>query len=142
MRNRKISKIVLLLLTIFFITGFVLSQIIATDYFKNMFWASYTFLIVGILLDMNAWSKLGLDVDKGKGITIRRSFDDNTALLAVTHGTLLFTFLTIKFFDKTIMKNNNTIIVMFVMTLEFELFTYLSVWNAKRDTAKALNNNK
>ena len=81
-------------------------------------------------------------IDKGKGITIRRSFDDNTALLAVTHGTLLFTFFTIEFFDKTIMKNNNTIIVMFVMTLEFELFAYLSVWNAKRDTAKALNNNK
>ncbi|MBQ6323972.1 MAG: hypothetical protein IJI22_03970 [Bacilli bacterium] len=142
MRNKKISKIILILLTIFFITGFVLSQAIATDYFKNMFWASYAFLIVGILLDVNAWSKLGLDVDKGKAITIRRSFDDNTTLLAVSHGTLTLVILLFDTFNHNVMKNNYVIIGMFIMTLEFELFTYLSIWNAKRDTAKLLKGSK
>ena len=40
------------------------------------------------------------------------------------------------------MKNNFVIIGAFVMTIEFELFMYLSVWNAKKDTAKLLKNNK
>ena len=34
------------------------------------------------------------------------------------------------------------IIIMFIMTLEFELFMYLSIWNAKRDTAKLLKDSK
>ena len=40
------------------------------------------------------------------------------------------------------MNNNYSIIIMFIMTLEFELFMYLSIWNAKRDTAKLLKDNK
>ena len=40
------------------------------------------------------------------------------------------------------MKNNLVIIGAFIMTLEFELFMYLSIWNAKRDTAKLLKDSK
>ncbi len=36
------------------------------------------FLMCGVLLGLNAWSKLGLDVDKTKSRTIRRGFDDST----------------------------------------------------------------
>ena len=64
MRNNKILKIVVILLGIWFVVSFGLSQIIATDYFKNMFWASLAILMAGTLLDLNAWSKIGLDVDK------------------------------------------------------------------------------
>ena len=39
MRNRKILKIAVILLSIFFVVSFGLSQIIGNDYFKNMFWA-------------------------------------------------------------------------------------------------------
>ena len=40
------------------------------------------------------------------------------------------------------MKNNLVTIGAFIMTLEFEIFMYLSVWNAKKDTANLLKNNK
>ena len=40
------------------------------------------------------------------------------------------------------MKNNYVIIGYFIMTVEFILFNYLSIWNAKRDTAKLLKDNK
>ena len=66
MRNRKILNILVILLCIFVIVSFVLTQTIATDYFKNMFWVASMFLMCGVLLDLNAWSKLGLDVDKTK----------------------------------------------------------------------------
>ena len=41
-----------------------------------------------------------------------------------------------------IMKNNFVIIGTFIMTLEFKLFTYLSIWNAKKETKQLLKSSK
>ncbi len=142
MRNKKILRIVVILIGIWFVVSFGLSQIVATDYFKNMFWASLAFLMVGTLLDLNAWSKIGLDVDKNKSRTIKRGFDDSTTILAVFYGTLLSVIVLLDSSKNNLMNNNYSIIIMFIMTLEFELFMYLSIWNAKRDTAKLLKDNK
>lgn len=142
MRNSKILKIAVILLSIFFVVSFGLSQIIGSDYFKNMFWASIALLAVGLILDLNAWSKLGLDIDKNKSKTIKRSFDDSTTLLVVFFGTLLCLVVLFDTLNYNVMKNNLVIIGAFIMTLEFELFMYLSVWNAKKDTANLLKNNK
>lgn len=142
MRNSKILKIAVILLSIFFVVSFGLSQIIGSDYFKNMFWASTALLAVSLILDLNAWSKLGLDIDKNKSKTIKRSFDDSTTLLVVFFGTLLCLVVLFDTLNHNVMKNNLVIIGTFIMTLEFELFMYLSVWNAKKDTANLLKNNK
>lgn len=142
MRNSKILKIAVILLSIFFVVSFGLSQIIGSDYFKNMFWASTALLAVSLILDLNAWSKLGLDIDKNKSKTIKRSFDDSTTLLVVFFGTLLCLVVLFDTFNHNVMKNNLVIIGAFIMTLEFELFMYLSIWNAKKDTANLLKNNK
>ena len=45
-------------------------------------------------------------------------------------------------FNKEVMKNNYGIIGYFILTVEFILFNYLFIWNAKRDTAKILKDNK
>ena len=142
MRNSKILKIAVILLSIFFVVSFGLSQIVGSDYFKNMFWASTALLAGSLILDLNAWSKLGLDIDKNKSKTIKRSFDDSTTLLVVFFGTLLCLVVLFDTLNHSVMKNNLVIIGAFIMTLEFELFMYLSVWNAKKDTANLLKNNK
>ena len=142
MRNSKILKIAVILLSIFFVVSFGLSQIIGSDYFKNMFWASTALLAISLILDLNAWSKLGLDIDKNKSKTIKRSFDDSTTLLVVFFGTLLCLVVLFDTLNHNVMKNNLVIIGAFIMTIEFELFMYLSVWNAKKDTANLLKNNK
>ena len=142
MRNSKILKIAVILLSIFFVVSFGLSQVIGSDYFKNMFWASTALLAVSLILDLNAWSKLGLDIDKNKSKTIKRSFDDSTTLLVVFFGTLLCLVVLFDTLNHNVMKNNLVIIGAFIMTLEFELFMYLSVWNAKKDTANLLKNSK
>ena len=107
-----------------------------------MFWASLAILMAGTLLDLNAWSKIGLDVDKNKSRTIKRGFDDSTTILAVFYGTLLAVIVLLDSSKNNLMNNNYSIIIMFIMTLEFELFMYLSIWNAKKDTAKLLKGNK
>ena len=142
MRNRKILKIAVILLSIFFVVSFGLSQIIGNDYFKNMFWVSTALLTISLILELNDWSKLGLDLDKNKSKTIKRSFDDSTTLLVVFFGTLLCLVVLFDTLNHNVMKNNLVIIGAFIMTLEFELFMYLSVWNAKKDTANLLKNNK
>jgi hypothetical protein len=142
MRNRNIFKILVILLSVLFVVSFCLAIFLANDYVKNMFWASSALLMVSVILDLNAWSKLGLDVDKNKSKTIKRSFDDSTTLLVVFYGTLLCLVILFDTLNNNVMKNNFVIIGMFIMTIEFELFTYLSIWNAKRDTAKLLNNKK
>lgn len=142
MRNSKILKIAVILLSIFFVVSFGLSQIVGNDYFKNMFWVSTALLTIGIILELNDWSKLGLDLDKNKSKTIKRSFDDSTTLLVVFFGTLLCLVVFFDTFNHDVMKNNFVIIGTFIMTIEFELFMYLSVWNAKKDTANLLKNNK
>ena len=45
-------------------------------------------------------------------------------------------------FNNEVMKNNYVIIGYFIMTIEFVLFNYLSIWNAKKDTIKLLKDNK
>ena len=142
MRSRKILNIVVVLLSVLFVISFILSQVIADDIFKNLFWVSTPLLFCSILLDLNAWSKLGLDVDKTKSSTIKRGFNDSTTLLVVFYGTLLILIVLFDSISNGIMKNNFVIIGTFIMTLEFELFTYLSIWNAKKETRQLLKGSK
>jgi hypothetical protein len=142
MQNRKVFKILIPSLTIFFILGFVLSEFISNDNYNDIYWISLLFLICGIFLDIYYWSKVGLDIDKKESKMIKRLFDDNTALLGVSYGTLLCIILFFNNLNHNVMKNNYVIIGMFIMTLEFELFTYLSIGNAKEDTAKLLKGSK
>lgn len=142
MQNRKKIRIIIILLTLFFITSFILSMTISTERTINMFWGSFALLFCGILLDINKWSKIGLDVDKNNSRTIRRSFDDSTTVSSVFIGTLTCIVVFFDTFSHNIMKNNYVIITMFIMTLEYELFSYLSIWNAKKDTATLLKKGK
>ena len=142
MRSRKILNIVVVLLSVFFVISFILSQVIADDIFKNLFWVVTSLLFCSILLDLNAWSKLGLDVDKTKSSTIKRGFNDSTTLLVVFYGTLLILIVLFDNISNGIMENNFVIMGTFIMTLEFELFTYLSIWNAKKETRQLLKGSK
>ena len=142
MRSRKILNIVVILLTVFFIVSFILSQVIVDDTFKNLFWVATPLLFCSILLVLNAWSKLGLDIDKTKSSTIKRGFNDSTTLLVVFYGTLLILIVLFDSFSNGIMENNFVIMGTFIMTLEFELFTYLSIWNAKKETRQLLKGSK
>ena len=62
--------------------------------------------------------------------------------LCIFYGTLLSVIVLLDTSKNNLMNNNYSIIIMFIMTLEFELFMYLSIWNAKRDTAKLLKDSK
>lgn len=142
MQNRKKIRIIIILLTLFFITSFILSMTISTERTINMFWASSALLFCGVLLDVNYWSKIGLDVDKKESKIIYRGFSDSTTTLSVYHGLVLCLIIIFETFNHNVMNHNLVIIGVFVMTIIFELFSYLSVFVAKRDTANLLKKGK
>ena len=105
----------------------MLTQTVATGYFKNIFWIASMFLMCGVLLDLNAWSRLGLGVDKNKSKTIRRGFDDSTILLVVFYDSLLLIIVFFNKFNNKVTNSNYVIIGYFIMTMKFILFNYLSI---------------
>ena len=145
MRSNKILWVIVIILGIFFIVSFGLSQIIANDYFKNMFWCSTALLMVGTILDLNAWSKLGLDVDKNKSRTIKRSFDDSTTLLVVFYGTLLALVVLLDSFNHNLMTNNYSIIIIsknaFFVSVIFDIYDSIGLQSDnKYNQFRVLNN--
>ena len=142
MRGKKILKVLVPILTIFFIICFIISLFIPNKNNITTYWISTWLLGFVIYFEIYYWSKIGLDVDKKKSSMIKRIFDDNTAILGVFYGTLLCIISFIDTFNENILMNNYAIITMFIMTLEFEVFTYISINNAKKDTANLLKEKK
>lgn len=142
MRGKKILKVLVPILTIFFIICFIISILIPNKNNITTYWISTWLLAFVIYIEIYYWSKIGLDADKKESSMIKRIFDDNTAILGVFYGTLLCIISFIDTFNQNILKTNYAIITMFIMTIEFELFTNISIKKAKKDTAKLLKGNK
>ena len=105
---------------------------------SNLFWIFTALLFIINLFDINSWSKLGLNIDNNKSKVINRGFNDSTTLLVVFYGLLYLIILFFNELDNNVMKHDFVIIGFFVMTVVFELFTYISIFSAKKDTAELL----
>ena len=88
------------------------------------------------LLTINKWSVVGtsLDIDKG----IQRSFDDITVIITVFYGLIYLITEFIDILKEDVRHNPYFIIGFFIITIVYELFIYLSIYNARKDTAKKL----
>lgn len=74
--------------------------------------------------------------------TIKRAYNDSTAIAIVFYGIV---YLIILFFEQLISKIYNNIYVIvgfFILTLLYELFLSLSVYNASKETSEILNKKK
>lgn len=80
------------------------------------------------------------DIDKSK--LVKRSYNDTTTLATVFYGIV---YLIIEFFDsiKINLKDNIYLIIgFFIITIIYELFIYLSISNANKETSEILNKKK
>ncbi len=133
-----IRNIGIILLNIFMVVSLVLVLFQKNDYGYNLYWVISPFLMVLVLMVIGRWSIRGLNVDRGESQVIQRSFDDTTTISTVIFGIM---YLTIQFIDyvKNGLTNNSIIIIIFfVVMITYELITYLSIYVAKRDTARLL----
>lgn len=134
-----IRNIGIILLNIFMVVSLVLVLFQKNDYGYNLYWVISPFLMVLVLMVIGRWSIRGLNVDRGESQVIQRSFDDTTTISTVIFGIM---YLTIQFIDyvKNGLTNNSIIIIIFfVVMITYELITYLTIYVAKRDTARLLD---
>ena len=133
-----IRNIGIVLLNIFMVVSLVLVLMIKNDYGYRLYWVITPFLMVLVLLVIKKWSARGLNADTEESKVIQRSFDDTTTLSTVFFGIIYLFIQGIECIRKDIINNPYIIVGFFIVMIIYEAFTYLSIYVAKRDTARLL----
>lgn len=97
------------------------------------------FILMMLLYEVDK-GQVDYDIDKSK--LVKRSYNDTTTLATVFYGIV---YLIIEFFDsiKINLKDNIYLIIgFFIITIIYELFIYLSISNANKETSEILNKKK
>lgn len=144
--NKKLlTNIGIVLLNIIMVVSLILVLGFEIDYGYSMYWVITPFLMILVLSVIQKWSVRGLNADVEESRTIQRSFDDTTTLSTVFFGLIYSIIQGVEFWKKNITNNPIVIIGFFIVMIVYELFTYLAIYNAKKETAKLLEkkyNNK
>lgn len=133
-----IRNIGIVLLNIFMVVSLVLVLMLKNDYGYRLYWVITPFLMVLVLLVIKKWSARGLNADTEESRVIQRSFDDTTALSTVFFGIIYLFIQGVECIKKDITNNPYIIVGFFIVMIIYEVFTYLSIYVAKRDTARLL----
>ena len=133
-----IRNIGIVLLNIFMIVSLVLVLMLKNDYGYRLYWVITPFLMVLVLLVIKKWSARGLNADTEESKVIQRSFDDTTTLSTVFFGIIYLVIQGVECVRKDIINNPYIIVGFFIVMIIYEAFTYLSIYVAKRDTARLL----
>ena len=133
-----IRNIGIVLLNIFMVVSLVLVLMLKNDYGYRLYWVITPFLMVLVLLVIKKWSARGLNADTEESKVIQRSFDDTTTLSTVFFGIIYLFIQGVECIRKDIINNPYIIVGFFIVMIIYEAFTYLSIYVAKRDTARLL----
>ncbi len=133
-----IRNIGIVLLNIFMVVSLVLVLMLKNDYGYRLYWVITPFLMVLVLLVIKKWNARGLNVDTEESKVIQRSFDDTTTLSTVFFGIIYLVIQGVECIKKDIINNPYIIVGFFIVMIIYEAFTYLSIYVAKRDTARLL----
>lgn len=133
-----LRNIGIVLLNIFMLVSLVLVLMLKNDYGYRLYWVITPFLMVLVLLVIKKWSVRGLNADTEESRVIQRSFDDTTALSTVFFGIIYLFIQGVECIKKDITNNPYIIVGFFIVMIIYEAFTYLSIYVAKRDTARLL----
>lgn len=145
--NKKLlTKIGIVLLNVFMIFSLILVLGFKIDYGYNLYWFITPFLMILVSSVIQKWSVRGLNADIDESKTIQRSFDDTTTLSTVFFGLIYLIIQGVEIWKEHTTNNTIVIIGFFIVMIVYEIFTYLAIYNAKKETAKLLekkyNNNK
>lgn len=134
-KNKRIN-ILFIVLNILITISLVLALVLKNNFSYSLYWFIIPLLMVVSLLTINKWSVVGtsLDIDKG----IQRSFDDSTVIITVFYGLIYLITEFIDILKEDVRHNPYFIIGFFIITIVYEFFIYLSIYNARKDTAKKL----
>ncbi len=136
-KTKKIIKnITMVLLNILVVVGLLLVLVFKNNYGYSLYYTFIPFLIVVIISIIQRWSSRGLNADTEESKVIQRSFDDTTTLSTVFFALIYLTIQGLECWKENITHQPIVIICFFFAIVIYELFTYLAIYNAKKETAK------
>ena len=142
MRKINILKSLAVITNILTIICLILVLTLKTQFFYSLYWALIPLLLTFVMLLIREIDKGNIDTDINQSKTIKRTYNDSTAIAIVFYGMV---YLIILFFEQLSSKVYNNIYVIigfFILTLLYELFLSLSVYNASKETSEILNKKK
>ena len=142
MRKINVLKKLLVLSNILFIINFILTLVLKNNFSYSLYWILVPVLIFILMMLLYEVDKGQVDYDIDKSKLVKRSYNDTTTLAPVFYGIV---YLIIEFFDsiKINLKDNIYLIIgFFIITIIYELFIYLSISNANKETSEILNKKK
>ncbi len=120
------------------LVNLVLVLMLKNDYCYRLYWVITPFLMVLVLLVIKKWSARGLNANTEDSKIIQRSFDDATTLSTVFFGIIYLVIQGVECIKENIINNPYVIVGFFIVMIIYEAFNYLSIYVAKRDTARLL----
>lgn len=140
MQKSNILKKLLVVANILITICLILVLTLKTKFTYSLYWTITPFLILLIILFIREVDKGTVDTDINKSKTIKSSYNDSSTIATVFYALI---YLLIEFFDilnNNIRDNVYLIIGFFIITMIYELFICLSIYNAKKETEKLLSN--
>lgn len=142
MRKINLLKKILVLINIVLIISLILTIILKNNFNYSLYWILVPILIFFLMMFLYEIDKGQIDSDINKSKIVKRSYNDTTTLATVFYGMI---YLIIEFFDSinvNLKDNIYLIIGFFIITILYELFIYLSIKNANKETSEILNKKK
>lgn len=138
MLKTKILNILLIITNILNILFLILSGISDNNNMFDYYWFTTPLILIFLVLIVNEWSKEGLNSDINKSKIINRSFSDITTIIVVMFGLIFLILMFLNSIDKGIINNLYVMTGFTIITVITEIFTYVSISSARKETVKLL----
>ena len=138
MRKTKVLKVLLIITNILNILFLILSGIVDNNTMFDYYWFTTPLILIFLVLIINEWSKEGLNSDINKSKIINRSFSDITTIIVVIFGLIFLILMFFNSIEKGIINNLYVMIGFTIITIIAEIFTYVSISGARKETIELL----
>ncbi len=138
MLKAKVFNILLIITNILNILFLILSGIYDNDNMFDYYWFTTPLILIFLVLIINEWSKEGLNSDINKSKIINRSFSDITTIIVVMFGLIFLILMFLNSIDNGIINNLYVMTGFTIITVITEIFTYVSISSARKETIKLL----
>ncbi len=138
MRKTKVLNVLLIITNILNILFLILSGIADNNNMFDYYWFTTPLILIFLVLIINEWSKEGLNSDINKSKIINRSFSDITTIIVVIFGLIFLILMFFNSVEKGIINNLYVMIGFTIITIIAEIFTYVSISGARKETIELL----
>lgn len=138
MRKTKVLNVLLIITNILNILFLILSGIADNNNMFDYYWFTTPLVLIFLVLIINEWSKEGLNSDINKSKIINRSFSDITTIIVVIFGLIFLILMFFNSVEKGIINNLYVMIGFTIITIIAEIFTYVSISGARKETIELL----